>query len=437
MKKILLKRGEIVSSKEVRVADILIEDGKIIEVGEELKVDDCEVIDCEGKVIMAGAIDVHVHFRSPGAEYKEVWTHGSAAAVSGGVTTVLDMPNNTPPILGLEDLEMKREIVRGRSYANYGIYMAYNGENANEVNAAKNIPGVKIYCAHSTGNMGVEGEFLEKVFQEVDPKVKLLFHSEDEDCIQSNLEVLKKEGRELEPSDHSRIRGPECALKMTKELCQFANKYKRTIHICHVSTEAEIEEINRHSDYVTCEVSPHHLTLSVDDYEKWGNFIKMNPPIRESKDLFGLWKALKFGQIDLVATDHAPHTREEKEKSYEEAPAGVPGVEMMLPILLNAANSEGLTLEEICKLVCEKPAEIFNIENKGKIEKGYDADIVVIDMDLEKKFEDKYVKSKCGWSPYSGGLYRGWPIMTFVNGLLVYKDGEVGTHYVGKEVSFS
>lgn len=437
MKKILLKGGEIASSEGVRQADVLVEDGKIVEVGEDLKIEDCEVIDCEGKVVMPGAIDVHVHFRCPGAEYKEVWPQGSAAAVSGGVTTVLDMPNNTPPILSLEDLEMKREIVRGRSYANYGIYIGYSGENADEVNAAKNIPGVKIYCAHSTGNLGVEGKFLERVFEEVDPKVKLLFHSEDEDCIQSNLEALKKEGRKLEPSDHSRIRGPECALKMTKELCQLAKRHKRPIHICHVSTEAEVEEISKYSDYVTCEVAPHHLTLSTDDYEKWGNFIKMNPPVREPKDLFGLWKAIKFGQVDIIATDHAPHTCEENDQPYEEATAGVPGVEMMLPILLNAANAEGLSLEEVCRLVCEKPAELFNIKNKGKIKEGYDADLVVVDMDLEKKFEDKDVKSKCGWSPYSGGVYQGWPVMTFVNGFLVYKEGEVGTHYVGKEVSFS
>ncbi|MBT4916893.1 dihydroorotase [Candidatus Peregrinibacteria bacterium] len=437
MKKILLKGGEVVSAEGSMIADVFFEDGKIVEVGESLNPENCEVIDCEGKIVMPGAIDVHVHFRCPGGEQKEDWSHASAAAASGGVTTVFDMPNNTPEIVDLESFAVKKEIIEGRSHVNYGIYMGYNGKNSDEINNAKNIPGVKIYCAHSTGNMGVEGEFLEKVFKEIDPGIKLLFHSEDEDCIQGNLEKLKAEGRELTPSDHSKIRGPECALKMTKELCQLAKKHERPIHICHVSTEAEAEEISKYSELVTCEVAPHHLTLSVDDYQKWGNYIKMNPPVRDSKDLFGLWKALKFGQIDLIATDHAPHTREEKEKPYPEAPSGVPGVEMMLPILLNAVSAEGLSLEEVCKLVCEKPAELFNIKDKGRIEKGYDADIVVIDMDLEKKFEDKDVKSKCGWSPYSGGLYQGWPIMTYVNGLLVYKEGEVAPRYVGKEVSFS
>jgi len=437
VKKILLKGGEIVSSKEVRVADVLIEDGKVVRIDEDLQSDDCEVIDCSGKVVMPGAIDVHVHFRCPGAEYKEDWVHASKAAVFGGVTTVFDMPNNTPAILELEDLDMKRELINGRSYVNYGIYMGYNGENSKYINAAKNIPGLKVYCAHSTGNMGIHQDFLEKVFEEINSGIPILFHSEDEECIQTNFDVLKKEKGELEPSDHSEVHAPECALKMTKKLCALAEKYERPIHICHVSTEAEIEEISKHREFVTCEVAPHHLTLSVDDYEKCGNFIKMNPPVREAKDLFGLWKALKFGQIDLVATDHAPHTREEKEKKYEEAPAGVPGIEMMLPILLNAVNAEGLTLEEVCKLVCEKPAELFNIQNKGKIEVGYDADITVVDMDLEKKFENKDVQSKCGWSPYSGGLYRGWPIMTFVNGELVFKNGEILGDFVGKEVSYS
>lgn len=447
MSKFILKNGQIVSSRGVLDADVLVENGKIIDVikrgaadsGVELGSDSSvEEIDCAKKIILPGLIDAHVHFRMPGASYKEDWQTGSSAAASGGVTTVLDMPNNKPPIFSIAELEVKRKMISGRSFVNYGLYMGFNGENFREINKAEGIPGVKIYCAHSTGKIGVGSDHVEKAFTEIDRDKLLVFHAEDEECIEKHRAEVMADGDDVEPIAHSRIRDPKCALKMVKRLCELAKDHNRPIHICHVSTEAEIDVINEYRGVgVTCEVAPHHLVLSEDDYDYLGNFIKVNPPVRSQVDVFGLWKCLKMGMIDIIATDHAPHTSEEKEVPYVQAPSGLPGVETLLPILLNTVNNDGMTLEEVVKLCCERPAEIFKLEGKGKIEKGFDADLVVVDMDMEKTLQNEDVFSKCGWSPYADSVFMGWPIMTFVDGQLVFESGKIVGNPLGNDVKFA
>ncbi|MBD3361119.1 amidohydrolase family protein [Candidatus Peregrinibacteria bacterium] len=440
MAKILLKNGEIASSGGVFRKDILIEEDKIsniLDKGE--KVGDAEEIECKGKVILPGVIDAHVHFREPGATHKEDFESGSKAAVSGGVTTVCDMPNTNPSTITLGNLKSKRELIKGKSYANYLFYIGYNGKNIDEINKTSNISGVKVYCADSTGNLGISSMELENAFSDIDRDKLLVFHAEDGECVSRHKEeyFVEFRGREndLPASIHSKIRPPECAVKMVKRLCDLAKIHNRPIHICHVSTSEELEIIAEHRKFgVTCEIAPHHLTLSEDDYDRFDNFIKVNPPVRDRFEIFGLWKNIKAGVVDNIATDHAPHLKEEKEKPYLEAPAGIPGVEMMLPILLNTVINEGMTFEELAILCCERPAEIFRMKNKGFIKKGYDADLVIIDKEIEKELKNEDVVSKCGWSPYSGSIFKGWPIMTFVNGELVYEKGKIIGKPNGREV---
>jgi dihydroorotase len=440
MQKKLLKNGEIASSEGVFKKDILIEDGKIIGIldeGEKIQ-DDVEVIECEGKLILPGLIDPHVHFRVPGAEYKEDWESGSKAAVAGGITSVCDMPNNDPPTVSVKALDEKRKLISGRSYVNYGLYIGYDGGNIDEVIKAKNVPGVKVYVADSTGKMGVDKGALETLFEKSNRLI--VAHAEDEACIEKNSEefLAEFEGREVDPAVHSKIRSLEAALEAVKYVCELAKEHSVRLHIAHVSTEEEVEVISEYKKYgVTCEVTPHHLHLTEDDYEISRNFIKSNPPVRSRSDVFALWKFLKMGVIDIIDTDHAPHTVEEKEGAYLEVPSGIPGVETLLPLFLNTVNNEGLSISELVTFCCERPAEIFKISGKGFIKERFDADLVVVDMDIEKEVRREELFTKAGWSPYEGLNLMGWPVMTFVGGEIVFKEGEIVGEPRGKELVFS
>ncbi|MFA6305335.1 MAG: dihydroorotase [Candidatus Gracilibacteria bacterium] len=457
MKKVLFKNGQVVSGSEVFFADVLVEDGKIKEVvrrenvavegGKSFKkrffgFGKIPEIDCTGKFIFPGLIDVHVHFRDPGQTYKEDFSSGSKAAISGGVTTVFDMPNNIPPTTTVENLEKKRGNISKKSYVNFGLYMGFDGNNIDEINDAEGICGVKTYVANSTGNMGVNNASLEKLFEKVDRSKLLVFHAEDEGCINQNKEKFlekypsgKVKSRGVDPAIHSRIRAKECALMAVETVCELAKKFKRPIHICHVSSLEEVSLINEYREFgVTCEITLHHLFLSDDDYEYLKNFIKVNPPVRSQADVFGLWKALQAVEIDMIATDHAPHTIKEKKLSYLTAPSGVPGVEVLLPMLLTSVNDKALSLSDVARLCCERPAEVFGVQSKGKIAENFDADIVVVDMEIEKKFTNKNVVSKCLWSPYAGCVFKGLPVMTFVGGELIFKNGKLVGKPKGKEV---
>lgn len=426
MSKTLLKDGQVGCALGVYDAHVLIEDGKIVDTYDWDKIPEAdEVIDCKGKLILPGLIDAHVHLRVPGHAYKEDWESGSSAAVAGGVTTVLDMPNNNPPVVSIEGLEAKRKLISGQSYCNYGLYMGFNGENLHEVNGCDAV-AVKFYACDSTGDMGVtDSKEVEELFEKSNKLI--VVHAEDAACL------AEYNGPMDDPAVHSKIRAPECAVRAVKAVCDLAKKHGSRLHIAHLSTEGELEIVNQH-EAVTCEVAPHHLLLCDDDYEVLGNFLKVNPPVRSRSDIFALWKGLKFGEIDMIATDHAPHTIEEKEQEYLKVPSGVPELDTLGPILFNAINDEGLSVPEVIKLCCEGPARIFGLKGKGQIEPGFDADLVVVDMEMVKKVERSALFTKCGWSPYEGMSFKGWPVMTFVNGALVFKDGEIVGEKLGKEV---
>ncbi len=448
-KRILLKGGEVATSLGVFDGDVLFEEGSADSPGKIIAVEDRgtiagsfdEEIDCTGKMIFPGLIDVHVHFRTPGHEYKEDWETGGKAALAGGVTTVCDMPNNKPPIFSVGDLEEKRAIIKGKTHVNYGLYMGFNGSNVDEINAATNIPAVKFYACDSTGDLGV-GEGVQEFFEKSDKLI--VVHSEDQDIINTNSKEYLSEyaGREEEAPTalHSKIRSVESARKSVEDICALAKNAGSRVHIAHISTEAELEVINAAREEgveVTCEVGPHHLLLCEDDYDHLGNYARMNPPVRSRENIFAMWKGLKFGEIDMIATDHAPHTIEEKDEPYIKAPSGVPELDTLMPFLMNAVNDEGLTVAEVVKLCCERPAEVFAIKNKGKLEAGYDADIVIVDMDMEKKVVREDLFTKCGWSPYEGLKFKGWPVKVFVSGNLAFDQGKFVGNPQGREVEFA
>ena len=434
MTQFALVNGKIVSHERVYDATIIVEDGKIKKIQEgHVGTADLDVIDVKGKHILPGIIDAHVHFRNPGNPEKEDWITGSKAALAGGVTTVLDMPNNNPPITTVALLNAKREMVKDKAMVNYGFYIGATPDNLEEIKKVTNVAGVKVYMGSSTGNLLVDKkEDLEKLMA---GSGKLLaLHAESEKCIARGME---EHTGEFLPKVHSYIRNPLCAHEAVREALHLAKKYHSKVHICHCSTAAELQDVRKFRDEnVTVEVTPHHLFLNIKDYDLHGNLVKVNPPLREEADQVALWEGIKDGTVDIVATDHAPHLLKEKERDYKDVPSGMPGVQLMLPLLLNACNENKITLEKIVELVCYNPAKIFGIENKGMLKEGYDADITIVDLEMTDRLSNKFMWSKANWSPFHGLTLKGWPVMTFVNGQLMYEWRTIFHEGKGEEVNF-
>ncbi|MFA5134827.1 MAG: dihydroorotase [Patescibacteria group bacterium] len=414
------------------VTDIQIEQGVIVKIGRPLSGGD--EIDTRHGTVLPGVIDAHVHFREPGGEHKEDWATGSAAAASGGVTTVLDMPNTNPPTVDEPSLAIKRERAQ-QSLVNYGFFLGATTKNSEAIKTVRDVAGVKIYVGSSTGNLLVsEDDDIEKLF--AIPSIQWVIHAEDESRIRENSRQI---GRSEDPAAHSQIRDPQTAVEAVRRVIALARKTNARIHICHVSTKEELSFIDaaRHEGVaITCEVSPHHLFLNEAAYRMQFTFVKVNPPIRTAEDNAALIQGLAAGTIDIVATDHAPHTREEKNQHPIDAPSGMPEVETSLPLLLNLVNHGGLTLERLQQITAERPAELFRLRGKGRIAVGYDADITVVDMQKKQRVSKNMIRSKCGWSPYEGQMLTGWPVMTMVNGNVVYSNGTLNDRFKGKEVMY-
>lgn len=435
MSEFALINGKVVTPERTFDATVFVKDGKIFDVAEgHVDTPDMEEIDVEGKYILPGAIDVHVHFRTPGGTEKEDWTHGSKSALAGGVTTVLDMPNTNPPTVSQQSLDEKRALVRDDALVNYGFYAGATKDNVTEVAAMQNIAGVKIYMGSSTGNLLVDDIDVVEKFM-TDTGHLLVLHAESEACI--NEHAAEYEG-ENDPRVHSRIRDPECAEQAVREALERAVKHQHRVHFAHVSTARELELFRKmKKEYITVEVTPHHLFLSTDDYVKYQNMIRVNPPIREAADRDALWQGIADGTVDMVATDHAPHLLEEKQRTYRQAPSGVPGVQTMIPLLLHAVHEGRLTLEKVVELTAANPAAKFGLARKGVIKAGADADLMVVDMNLSEKVDKHFLWTKCHWSPFEDRRLTGWPVMTFVNGTLMYEWRETFHDGHGKEVTYS
>ncbi|MFH2021442.1 MAG: dihydroorotase family protein [archaeon] len=425
----LIKKGQVFLGGKFIKADILIDGSKIAAIGNDLEKSD-KVIDGAGKFIVPGLIDMHVHFRDFGEEYKEDWKTGSSAAAAGGITTVFDMPNNIKPIVSVELLNLKREHARNNSLVNFGLYAAVTEDNIIQLNNSA-IKYVKLYYGKTTGDIAVVGA--EKIFRELRKDILIVVHAEDNSVIEENRRIYTGS----EENYHTLIRSSLAESTAVGVMLTLAKKYGRNLHITHVSAKDSVQMIMDAKESglkITCDTCPHYLFLDDTFYSELGNKMKVNPSIKSKADRDFLWSAIEDGSIDCISSDHAPHTLEEKSKPYNLAPAGIPGVETTVPMMLNAVNENKIKFERFIEIMTAAPAKILGIKNKGKIGTGYDADLTIIDMNIEKTMNDDLLYTKCRWSPYSGMMIKGWPIMTIVNGNIVYVNNKTYSDKKGCEV---
>jgi len=410
---------------ELSTGDMAIRSGKIVAIGEGLPgatADDVE-LDAQGLVLLPGVIDPQVHFRDPGLTHKEDLNTASRACARGGVTSFLEMPNTKPLTTTQETLDAKLAIAAEKSLVNYGFFMGATPENLPDLREANPTPGIKIFMGSMHGDLLVDvEEKLEPIFAQGSRLIAV--HAEDQGRIsQRRQEFLDRFGAQLTVAHHSEIQDEQAALNATQLALKLSNKYRRRLHILHLSTGIEAEFLREHKPaWVTTEVTPQHLLLNTHDYDRIGSLAQMNPPLRSPQNNEVLWQALLDGVIDFIATDHAPHTLAEKAQPYPNTPSGMPGVETSLPLMLTQAKRGRCSLAQVVRWMSTAVAEAYQIPHKGKLEPGYDADVILVDWDREKVVCKEDLQTKCGWSPFEGWSLTGWPVVTIVNGQIVYND---------------
>lgn len=430
---LLLKSVSIVSPEDLRVGDVYIEHGRIAAMDWVLTMPAEVVLRDSGLTLMPGVIDPHVHFREPGACEKETLETGSRAAVSGGVTSFIDMPNTNPATTTLDLLNEKLALAAKSSLANYHFFLGATPENADILMSARDIPGIKVFMGSSTGSLLVaETAALSRILKA--GECPIVIHAEDNAVIQRAQADYQGT---LDPAHHARIR-PVAAATAAIERFARLNAGNRAWHVAHLSSREEVQLLAklRTVQNVTTEVSPHHLFLTADDYAAMGTLIKANPPIRDAHHQTALWQGLRAGIIDMIATDHAPHLLSEKIRPYPDAPSGVPGVETALPLMLTAAAEKRCTLHDLVGWMSSNPAHIFRIPNKGQIRVGYDADLVLVDLQSRYTLKNRAMHTKCGWTPFDGKAVQGRPIVTIVNGQIAYREGDFSSEVTGKQLQF-
>lgn len=412
----LFRNAHIVLPDQVRVGSVIIEDGRILDVDAGANAVADESIDCSGMHLLPGVIDDQVHFREPGLTHKEDLESASRGCAAGGVTSFLEMPNTKPPAVTIEGVRAKEQLAATKSRVNYGFYIGATPDNVAELATARDVPGIKIFIGSSTGNLLVDQqEALERIFAET--TLPICAHCEDEATVRAN--ALKYKGT-TDITDHSRIRDERAAVIATKRATELARRHQHRFHVLHVSTAAELPLLADRSPYVTAEVCVHHLYFNVDDYARLGSRIQMNPSIKTAADNAGLWQALLDGTIQVIATDHAPHTLEEKSQPYPQSPSGLPAVENSLALMLNRVAASECSITQVASWMSDAPARVWGIVGKGRLERGYDADLVLVDLQRQKTIRDEEQLTKCRWSPWHGQTLTGWPIATFVGGHRVW-----------------
>lgn len=443
----LIQNALIVNQGDIISASLLIENGIISKIFEndhdsiEITAD-IEIIDAECNYLIPGVIDDQVHFREPGNTYKaDIYTE-SKAAVAGGVTSYFEMPNTNPQTISIVELEKKFEIAKEKSLANFSFYMGATNENIEEIKKidATKVCGVKVFMGSSTGNMLVNNDNTLSAIFENSPVI-ITTHCEDEDTIQKNSrEYKEKYGDDVPMSCHPEIRSVEACYLSTKRAVDLAKKHNARLHVLHLSTEKEMElfESNKKlkDKRITAEVCVHHLWFDDRDYKKYGTRIKWNPAVKSESDKKTLFNSLMEGRIDVVATDHAPHTEEEKDNTYFKSPSGGPLVQHSLNAMLEFVHTGKMAITDVVEKMCHNPAILFNIKQRGFIKEGYKADLVLVNMDSPWVVKKDNILYKCGWSPFEGMLFNSKVTHTFVNGNLVYNNGIFDENIKGERIEF-
>lgn len=432
---LLLKGGEVVNHSGRGRADVGIIEGKTVEIGDLGQASAGEVIDCTGLTILPGVIDSQVHFREPGMEWKEDLQSGSLCAVLGGVTAVFEMPNTEPTTTSPDMLIDKLNRAKDRMHCDHAFYAGATNENTGvlgEMERMLGCCGVKVFMGASTGSLLVQDdEGVERVLNSIQRRAA--FHSEDE------YRLAERRGLAVEGdwTSHPVVRDPEAAMMSTKRLVRLARKTGKRIHVLHISTAEEMEFLAQHRDIASVEATPQHLTLEAPGiYEEIKGRAQMNPPVREAHHIAGLWRGLQRGVVDVIGSDHAPHTLEEKAKPYPQSPSGMPGVQTLVPVMLDHVNAGRLTLERFVDLTSHGVQRIFGLSGKGRMAAGWDADFTIVDMNHSREITDEWSASKSGWTPFHGRTVKGWPIMTIVRGKTVMRDDELVGQGLGEPVKF-
>ncbi|MGB3831033.1 MAG: dihydroorotase [Mesorhizobium sp.] len=432
---LILTGGTVVNHDGKGLRDIGVRAGRIAAIGDLSRASAGETIYCRGLHILPGVVDSQVHFREPGLDHKEDLETGSRAAVLGGVTAVFEMPNTNPLTTSEAALADKVRRATGRMHCDFAFWVGGTRDNAKDVGELERLPGaagIKVFMGSSTGDLLVEDdEGVASILRNT--RRRAAFHSEDE------FRLRERAGLRVEndPSSHPVWRDEAAALTCTERLVRIARAARARIHVLHISTAEEIAFLEQHKDVATCEATPHHLTLSADDYARLGTLIQMNPPVRGQRHREGVWHGVSQGIIDVLGSDHAPHTLEEKSKAYPASPSGMTGVQTLVPIMLDHVNAGRLTLERFVDLSSHGPQRIFGMARKGRIAAGYDADFTVVDLKRRETITNAQQGSKAGWTPYDGRQVTGWPVGTIVRGRRVMWQGEIVTPAQGRAVAFS
>ena len=431
---LIIKNGKCYIDKDLKDVDIGIQNSKIVKIGK-LNEDSRQSIDATGLTVLPGCIDTQTHFREPGSTDTEDLASGSRAAIVGGITSVFEMPNTNPATTNKAEFQRKIDLAKNRMYCNHAFYFGATPTNQSELADLKGLDGccgVKLFAGSSTGTLLVhKEEDIEKVFESTSKIVAV--HSEDEDI----LNLRKKLREKGNVHSHPIWRDEECAISSTRKIVKIAKRLGKKAHILHITTKQEIDFLSQNKGDITFEITPQHLTMYAPDcYDKLGTYAQMNPPIREKSHYDRLWYAVRNNYNDTIGSDHAPHLKVNKDKEYPDTPSGMPGVQTLLPVMLNHVNDGKLTLIQLMNLVCENPAKIFGIVNKGYIKENYDADFTIVDMNKIIEIKNEKIESKCGWSPFDGHKFKGTPVYTIINGEIKMKDGEILGKPSGKPITF-